>query len=209
MLLLGVGVNNHCPSPYKILMKVVINMILRNRCICMSLCALSVMSFFVIPVSADEYYEDAYYEDVQVDEEPTEETEYIETETFLPETTLSNSDIEVQITNYITAGAIKIVGAYYGVEIPDAVSLKIAEIIRPVIADYNSFAVSEYVYTQIIDVVKNTLGEAPEGFEDALKQYIYSAFEEEMPVEEFNYFVPIISSLSFISVIGLLLWIGL
>lgn len=188
----------------------------KYRCICLGLSAFAVMSFFIFPVSADDYFEEdtEYYEDVQPDEEepeePVEETEppVTETEIFLPETTTVNV-IETELTNYITAGAVKIVGAYYGVEVPDAVALKIAEVIRPVISDYNSVAVSEYVSSEIIKIVKEQFGDdVPQGLESELKNYIYNAFEEE-PVENFNYFVPVISSLSFITIIGILIWIGL
>ena len=196
----------------------------RYRCICLGLSAFAAMSFFVSPVSADDYFEEdtEYYEDfqegVQPDEdsesepeETVEETEPLitETEVFLPETTITSvNDIEVQLTNYITAGAIKIIGAYYGVDVPDSVALKVAEVVRPVVSDYNSVAVSEYVSAEIISIVREELGEVPEGFETALKKYVYSVFEEE-PVENFNYFVPVIFSLGFIAVINLLIWIGL
>ena len=143
----------------------------------MAFSAFIVMSFFIFPVSADDYFEEdtEYYEDFQEDvqpdedsesepEETVEETEPLitETEVFLPETTVN--DIEVQLTNYITAGAIKIIGAYYGVDVPDSVALKIAEVVRPVVSDYNSVAVSEYVSAEIIrlDDFKGTATELQE-----------------------------------------------
>lgn len=173
------------------------------------------MSFFVFPVSADEYedYQEDYYEEVQPDDESEliEETELFvtETEVFLLETTTTSvNDIEVQLTNYITARAIKIIGAYYGVDVPDSVALKIAEVVRPVVSDYNSVAVSEYVSAEIISIVREELGEVPDGFEKALKDYTYDIFEENNP-DDFNFFIPVVFILSFISTICLLIWIGL
>ncbi len=80
--------------------------------------------------------------------------------------------------------------------------------IQPLItSDYNTVSIATYAAENIVQVVTEYLGTAPEGFENAVKEYTYDIFEENNP-SDFNYYVPIFLTLSFISTILLLIWIG-